>query len=214
MNIIEHMRRVMAFSKSNWGPGERTAGICHHIEKELREIKEGPDNDRRSEEWVDIVKLGLDGLWRALLAEGWAWDEIPDRIAIMLCSKQSVNEQRNWPDWRNMPVDKAIEHVQPEKSENGGKMMSKKLPERVWVCDEREIGGVLTVDDLERESQYQYDLEAEYIRADLYYELRARLKQIVQLHNIRDFEFLDAPSNMKDESDDWVLRLHGVECDE
>jgi len=111
MNFLDHMRRQMAFSRATYGPGERTAGICEHISKEICEINTDPDGGERSREWVDVVILGLDGMWRALAAEGAPWDEIPAVIASRLQEKQAKNEQRDWPDWRTSPTDRAIEHV-------------------------------------------------------------------------------------------------------
>lgn len=111
MDLRQHLARQMAFSRATYGPGERTNGVCDHIEKEVREIKEFPDDGLRSKEWVDVAILSLDGLWRALEAEGVEWDEIPYKICLMIAHKQSVNEQRPWPDWRTAPADKAIEHV-------------------------------------------------------------------------------------------------------
>jgi len=110
MNLIEHLRRQMAFSRATYGPGERTDGVCDHIAKEIREIKEDPDDGARSSEWVDVVILGFDGMWRSLEAEGVPWERIPARIADMIAAKQAKNEQREWPDWRTAPRDKAIEH--------------------------------------------------------------------------------------------------------
>lgn len=111
MNLTEHVRRQMAFSRATYGPGERTAGVCDHIAKEIGEIKESPDEGRRSREWVDVVILGLDGLWRALEAEGHDWREIPSEIVDLIQAKQCKNEKRDWPDWRTAPKDRAIEHV-------------------------------------------------------------------------------------------------------
>jgi hypothetical protein len=111
MNLIEHLRRQMAFSRATYGPGERTAGVCDHVAKEIAEIKTAPDDGLRSREWVDVVILGLDGMWRALEAEGEDWRHIPHVMARLIEAKQAKNEQRNWPDWRTAPQDQAIEHV-------------------------------------------------------------------------------------------------------
>lgn len=114
MDLPDHLRRQMAFSRATYGPGERTAGVCDHIGKELREIHDAPDDGLRSREWVDVVILGFDGLWRALEAEGVPWAEIPERVADLIRAKQSKNEQREWPDWRTAPKGRAIEHVRIE----------------------------------------------------------------------------------------------------
>lgn len=114
MNLIEHIRRQMAFSRATYGPGERTAGVSDHIRKELVEITTAPDDGLRSKEWCDVAILAIDGWWRALEAEGFPWDEIPEVIARQLAWKQGKNEQREWPDWRTAPQDRAIEHVRSQ----------------------------------------------------------------------------------------------------
>lgn len=109
----------MAFSRATYGPGKRTEGILDHISKELGEVSNATDdavyaeNAERTEEWVDLVILSLDGLSRQLLFYA---DEPtdPDFVAQLVCrliaAKQSKNEGRVWPNWRDMPKDKAIEH--------------------------------------------------------------------------------------------------------
>lgn len=63
-------------------------------------------------EWVDVVILGLDGLMRSLV---FGQNRSPAEAAQYACAliqrKQSVNEGREWPDWRGASPDKAIEHV-------------------------------------------------------------------------------------------------------
>lgn len=111
MDLTNHLRRQMAFSRATFGPGERTAGVCDHIAKEIAEIKGQPDDGLRSREWLDVIMLGLDGAWRALEAEGVPWDQIPERLSVLIAQKQSKNETRAWPDWRTAPKDRAIEHI-------------------------------------------------------------------------------------------------------
>lgn len=110
MNLIDHIARQRAFSLRTFGPAKRTAGIIDHIVKELDEIKavEGKDLD----EWIDVIILAIDGAHRM----GFT----PHEIAYALEAKQLKNEARDWPDWRTVPEDKAIEHVRdlPPKSES------------------------------------------------------------------------------------------------
>lgn len=108
LNIEHHFARMMAFSRATFGPGERRKGIIDHIRKELDEIEAG-DGDPK--EWVDVIILGIDGLWRSLHARGWQWGVIPLRMATLLVAKQDTNEEREWPDWRTASPDKAIEHI-------------------------------------------------------------------------------------------------------
>ena len=105
-DLVAHMLRQRAFSRATFGPGMRTKGVVDHIRKELIEIEGAPDD---LTEWVDVVLLALDGLWRC--AEGRA-NPVPIEVAIgAIEAKQSKNERRDWPDWRTADPDKAIEHV-------------------------------------------------------------------------------------------------------
>lgn len=111
MDLKQHLIRQMAFSHATFGPGTRTKGVVDHIRKELVEVLEA---NGESVEWVDVVILALDGLTRQLaFCNGKRHD--PQRVAedacIMILSKQTRNEARDWPDWRTQSADKAIEHV-------------------------------------------------------------------------------------------------------
>lgn len=100
VDMVAHIDRQRAFSLRVFGPGVRTAGVLDHIRKELREIEADPLDLR---EWIDVVLLALDGAWRAGYSSG--------EIAHALLAKQERNERREWPDWRSVPADRAIEHV-------------------------------------------------------------------------------------------------------
>ena len=120
MDMKAHMLRQMAFSRGTFGPGERRQGIIEHIRKELVEIEE---SDGSHEEWVDVVILALDGLWRSIdkLSEyidpedgldGLPMSEIIAELTVIaILEKQGINELRVWPDWRTIPQDRPIEHV-------------------------------------------------------------------------------------------------------
>lgn len=97
---VEHLRRQREFSERMFGPGARTKGVLDHIRKELKEIEDSP-NDLN--EWADVVILALDGAWRA----GYE----PHEIIAAIKAKQARNESRQWPDWRGLPPDQAIEHI-------------------------------------------------------------------------------------------------------
>lgn len=111
-NLEQHLTRQMAFSGATYGPGERRKGVCDHIRKEIEKeiLKDGVDAAEAATEFVDLVLLSLDGLWRALEASGVEWERIPYVATQMITAKQGRNEQRVWPDWRTMSADKAIEH--------------------------------------------------------------------------------------------------------
>lgn len=94
-----HLQRQRDFSCKTFGPGRRTLGIIEHIKKELREIAEDPLD---ISEWIDVAILALDGAWRHGAS--------PEQIIDTLVGKQDKNENRDWPDWRTMTEDQAIEH--------------------------------------------------------------------------------------------------------
>lgn len=100
MDLIEHLQRQREFSEATFGPGQRTSGVIDHIQKELREVEEDPLN---LEEWIDVILLALDGAWRT--------GATPQEIAAAIDAKMTKNENREWPDWREVGQDQAIEHV-------------------------------------------------------------------------------------------------------
>ena len=113
MDLKQHLIRQMAFSIATYGPGTRTNGVLGHLTKEIEEVRE---SNGSADEWVDLVILSLDGLTRQLsfcneqdqrIATA---SEIAERACAMIVGKQDRNENRNWPDWRTMSANKAIEH--------------------------------------------------------------------------------------------------------
>lgn len=102
-DLVAHLKRQQTFSARTFGPGQRTAGVCDHIRKELGEIEQAPED---LAEWVDVVLLALDGAGRA--------GHTPEQIAAAIAAKQTKNEARTWPDWRTADPGKAIEHVREE----------------------------------------------------------------------------------------------------
>lgn len=99
MDLIKHLERQRKFSEKAFGPGQRVDGILDHLTKEIEEVRENPGD---ISEWVDVVLLALDGAWR----QGYT----PGQIAAAVDLKMTINEQRDWPDWREQPEGKAIEH--------------------------------------------------------------------------------------------------------
>lgn len=106
-DLIPYLRRQKLFSARAFGPGDRAKGIVDHIRKELIEVEEAPGDLK---EWIDVVTLALDGAWRA----GYS----PEQICGQLDRTLTRNENREWPDWRTMPPDKAIEHVRSAHKRN------------------------------------------------------------------------------------------------
>ena len=106
----------------------RSKGVIDHIRQELDEVS--VEGDPR--EWVDLVLLSLDGLWRSIhytsnslhkssivvfdhgsgdqKALIRTWDNVPNIATKLIEEKQSKNEQRDWPDWRAVDPNKAINH--------------------------------------------------------------------------------------------------------
>lgn len=75
------------WSLKTFGEGQRTEGICRHIESELDEIRETP-NDLM--EWVDVILLALDGAFRA--------GHSPYKVLSAIYKKHQINTERNWSD--------------------------------------------------------------------------------------------------------------------
>jgi dATP/dGTP diphosphohydrolase len=100
INFAEFIDLKWEWSKETFGPGRRTAGISDHIRRELKEIAEDPEE---LDEWVDIILLAIDGACRA--------GHKGEKIVAGILSKHMKNVGRDWPDWRTMSEDEAIEHV-------------------------------------------------------------------------------------------------------
>lgn len=102
-DLVAHLRRQMEFSARTYGPGDRTAGVCDHIRKELIEVQaDAAAGVPTLPEWVDVIILGFDGAWRS--------GATPEQIVAAIVAKQTKNEGRAWPDWRKADPTKAIEH--------------------------------------------------------------------------------------------------------
>lgn len=95
-----HFQRQREWSEKTFGPGNRVNGVLSHIRKELKEVEADPSDVT---EWIDIAILAFDGAWRN--------GATPQQIIDTLINKQIKNESREWPDWRLMSEDEAIEHV-------------------------------------------------------------------------------------------------------
>lgn len=110
MNFKEHLHRQAVFSKATFGPGPRTEGVLDHISKEMDEVRKAKI---KSDEWVDMVILSLDGLLRSIKDQypGFNFEQVAYSAVEKIKSKQSINEKRDWPDWRTSDPNKAIEHV-------------------------------------------------------------------------------------------------------
>lgn len=113
ISLAEFVAQQVTFSREAFGPNTRTRGVIDHIKKELVEVEE---SDGSINEWVDVALLALDGMQRAatksLVDRGV--EATPELVALDVCdclrAKLHTNINRDWPDWRTVDPDKAIEH--------------------------------------------------------------------------------------------------------
>lgn len=105
-DLLSFLERQKTFSLKAFGPHGRAIGILNHVKKELKEIEADPSDPM---EWIDVVLLSLDRLWRM--------GKSPAEIASFLDAKLTKNENREWPDWRTLSEDDAIEHDRSVESE-------------------------------------------------------------------------------------------------
>lgn len=94
-----YFQRQVKWSLETFGPNPRTKGILDHIRKELTEIEAAPYDLM---EWLDVANLAMDGFHRH--------GGNPEMLLTLFDRKQRENLARNWPDWRTMSDDAAIEH--------------------------------------------------------------------------------------------------------
>lgn len=147
LDLSQHLLRQMAFSRATFGPAERRDGVIEHIRKELAEVATADTPMARHREWTDVVILALDGLTRSLRTEGYSPRLAAEKACELILEKQSVNESRDWPDWRGMPTDKAIEHVRIQDDEKAGAQcalcdasgpdteLTWTLQHKKWLCE-------------------------------------------------------------------------------
>ena len=100
-DLFDHLKRQWAWSLKTFGPVRRTLGVTRHIEKEIAEIREKPED---LSEWVDVIILAMDGYWR----HGGK----PEELLMHMQAKQDKNFARQWPSPTS--EDEAVEHVRAE----------------------------------------------------------------------------------------------------
>jgi len=98
MNLESYIEAQRLWSSKVFGTGEMTEGILRHMDEEVSEIRENPDD---LSEWADVIILALDGMWRRGYTSA--------QIASALRDKQKVNSQRDWPE--NVPEGEPIRHL-------------------------------------------------------------------------------------------------------
>lgn len=100
------LERQWAWSQKTFG-AQTTRGVIDHLKREINEVDAAPDD---LEEWVDVIRLGLDGACRS--------GSSPQEILEAIAAKQRTNEQREWPDRDTTDPDKAIEHLTGEEDDS------------------------------------------------------------------------------------------------
>ena len=88
------------WAEETFGPGTQTDRYLSHILKEVEEVRSDP---RDVVEWADIIILAFEGARRA----GHPAQVILDAIR----DKQERNLSRHWPNWRDVPDNQPIEHI-------------------------------------------------------------------------------------------------------
>lgn len=89
--------RYALWSQQAIGPGERTEGLLKHIEKEVQEIRENPDD---LEEWIDVINLAIDGATR----RGFSGNDI---INMLLKKFMKLQDRK----FNQVNSDEPCEHV-------------------------------------------------------------------------------------------------------
>jgi len=98
-DVVNVLRRwQIPWSKETFGWGKRTEGLLRHIELEIAEVRQNPDDP---EEWIDIVMLALDGAWRT----GYTAEE----VIYILLKKMAIVRGRKYKT--PLSQDEVSEHV-------------------------------------------------------------------------------------------------------
>lgn len=87
--IKQYVQAHVNWSIETFGLPEHTEGLLRHIEKECQEIRAENTTIGKAKEFVDIIILAIDAMWRLGLT--------PREIAAALIEKQQINEDRKYP---------------------------------------------------------------------------------------------------------------------
>jgi hypothetical protein len=104
--LIEWLTEKMKWSYQTFGNSERHIGVLKHIEKEIEETRQNPNDVT---EWIDIILLAFDGACRM----GFT----PEQVVTALIAKQEKNTQRRWPP--PVPEDEPSFHLEEESEQPG-----------------------------------------------------------------------------------------------
>lgn len=100
--VVSDLEFQRKWSDDTFGKGARTTGVLKHIEKEIQEVRESPDDVF---EWVDLIILAIDGATRRGIS--------PKALIRAYHAKMIENVLRDWPEPPpgGFPEDVAVEHV-------------------------------------------------------------------------------------------------------
>ena len=99
-DLIAHLHRQREFSYRTFGKEPNLGRVINHLRKEIEEVAADPKDIF---EWIDVMKLAMDGAYRA----GYS----PEQIAAALDEKQHILENRKWPDPNTIPIGEPVEHI-------------------------------------------------------------------------------------------------------
>jgi len=122
MNLFDYINRQKRWSKQTFGDTPRTEGVLRHIEKEIQEVRDAPQD---CEEWVDIIILALDGAWRA----GFT----PYEICQTMLRKQAKNMKRTY---LKTPDDVPSEHIGDDEDDTEGFGLSCRFCDKILAFNQ------------------------------------------------------------------------------
>ena len=99
-DLIAHLHRQREFSYRTFGKEPNLVRVINHLRKEIEEVAADPKDIF---EWIDVMKLAMDGACRA----GYS----PEQITAALDEKQQILENRQWPDPNTIPPGQPVEHI-------------------------------------------------------------------------------------------------------
>lgn len=90
---VKWLARKIEWSLKTFGPDQRSEGVLQHIEKEIKEVRENPNDIL---EWIDIVLLALDGAMRCGIGRTGPNGYSAKEISRAMVEKQRINRERKW----------------------------------------------------------------------------------------------------------------------
>jgi len=110
MTFNQDYLKTLKWQLKTFGGHFKWKGVLDHIEKEILEIRENPDD---LEEWIDLMFLSFGGACDVV--KHHQPKATPEEVVAVVYSayksKLRKNINRKWPDWRTVEPDKAIEHI-------------------------------------------------------------------------------------------------------